>query len=65
MSFFPTFIVDAKINRYLRTNNPFKKKRMMKYPIGIQSFDKMREDGFVYVDKTAFALPVRGVRDSQ
>ena len=25
----------------------------MKYPIGIQSFDKMREDGFVYVDKTA------------
>lgn len=56
MSFFPTFIVDAKINRYLRTNNPFKKKRMMKYPIGIQSFDKMREDGFVYVDKTALIL---------
>ena len=25
----------------------------MKYPIGIQSFDKIREDGFVYVDKTA------------
>lgn len=25
----------------------------MKYPIGIQSFDKMREDGFVYVDRTA------------
>ena len=25
----------------------------MKYPIGIQSFDRIREDGFVYVDKTA------------
>ena len=24
----------------------------MKYPIGIQSFEKIREDGFVYVDKT-------------
>ena len=25
----------------------------MKYPIGIQDFEKIREDGFVYVDKTA------------
>lgn len=25
---------------------------MMKYPIGIQSFDQIREDGYVYVDKT-------------
>lgn len=25
----------------------------MKYPIGIQSFDKIREDGYIYVDKTA------------
>ena len=24
----------------------------MKYPIGIQSFDRIREDGFVYIDKT-------------
>ena len=24
----------------------------MKYPIGVQSFEKIREDGFVYVDKT-------------
>ena len=24
----------------------------MKYPIGIQSFDKLREDGYIYVDKT-------------
>ena len=26
---------------------------MMKYPIGVQSFDKLREDGYVYEDKTA------------
>ena len=26
----------------------------MKYPIGIQSFEKIREDGYVYVDKTDF-----------
>ena len=26
---------------------------IMKYPIGIQSFDVIREDGYVYVDKTA------------
>lgn len=25
----------------------------MKYPIGVQSFEKLREEGFVYVDKTA------------
>ena len=25
---------------------------MMKYPIGIQSFDRIIEDGYVYVDKT-------------
>ena len=25
----------------------------MKYPIGIQSFERIREDGFVYIDKTA------------
>lgn len=25
----------------------------MKYPIGIQSFEKLREDGYVYIDKTA------------
>ena len=25
---------------------------MMKYPIGIQSFEQIREDGYVYVDKT-------------
>ena len=24
----------------------------MKYPIGIQSFDRLIEDGYVYVDKT-------------
>ena len=26
---------------------------IMKYPIGIQDFEKIRQDGFVYVDKTA------------
>src|SRR5574344_1003740 len=25
----------------------------MKYPIGIQNFEKVRDDGYVYVDKTA------------
>ena len=25
---------------------------MMKYPIGVQSFDQIREDGYAYVDKT-------------
>ncbi|MBD8984356.1 MAG: AAA family ATPase, partial [Bacteroides cellulosilyticus] len=25
----------------------------MKYPIGIQTFERIREDGYVYVDKTA------------
>lgn len=34
------------------TFNPFLN-AMMKYPIGIQSFEKLREGGFVYVDKTA------------
>ncbi|MDR3090420.1 MAG: AAA family ATPase [Desulfobulbaceae bacterium] len=27
-----------------------------KLPIGIQTFQKIREDNFYYVDKTAFAL---------
>ncbi|MCA0230490.1 MAG: ATP-binding protein [Bacteroidetes bacterium] len=27
---------------------------MQKYPIGIQNFQKLREGGFVYIDKTAF-----------
>jgi len=26
--------------------------RMVQYPIGIQDFEKLRMDGFVYVDKT-------------
>ena len=26
--------------------------KVMKYPIGIQSFDQIIEDGYVYVDKT-------------
>ncbi len=30
--------------------------KKMKYPIGIQSFDRLREDGYVYVDKTALVF---------
>ena len=30
---------------------------MMKYPIGVQSFEKIREDGFAYVDKTDLMPP--------
>ena len=29
------------------------KQNDMKYPIGIQNFEKVRDDGYVYVDKTA------------
>ena len=36
----PTF---AKMTKNITT---------MKYPIGIQSFDQLREDGYVYIDKT-------------
>ena len=34
----------------------------MKYPIGIQEFDKIREGGYVYVDKTrqVFSLTHEG-----
>lgn len=28
----------------------------MKYPIGIQNFEKLRTEGYVYVDKTALLL---------
>ena len=37
---------------YLRLIIYYKTYEKMKYPIGIQSFDHIREDGFVYVDKT-------------
>jgi len=29
------------------------KKRYMKFPIGIQNFESLRNDNYVYVDKTA------------
>ena len=34
----------------------------MKYPIGIQSFDQLIEDGYVYVDKTdmVYSLATEG-----
>ena len=28
----------------------------MKYPIGIQSFEQIIEDGYVYLDKTALSM---------
>lgn len=27
---------------------------MIKYPIGIQTFSKLREEGYLYVDKTQY-----------
>ena len=27
-----------------------------KYPVGIQTFDKVREGGYVYVDKTKYSI---------
>ena len=34
----------------------------MKYPIGLQSFDQLIEDGYVYVDKTdmVYSLATEG-----
>ena len=34
----------------------------MKYPIGIQSFDQIREDGYVYVDKTGLIYNLGNTR---
>lgn len=28
----------------------------MKYPIGIQTFSRIRENGYVYIDKTASSI---------
>jgi hypothetical protein len=30
----------------------------MKYPVGIQDFRKLREGGYVYVDKTEYICPI-------
>ena len=30
----------------------------IKYPVGIQSFEKLREMGFIYVDKTPYIYPL-------
>ena len=32
----------------------FTVKNMKKYPVGIQSFESIRKDGYIYVDKTAY-----------
>lgn len=34
----------------------------MKYPIGIQIFSQIRENGYVYVDKTDFIYQLVGKR---
>lgn len=31
---------------------------MMKYPIGIQDFEKIRRDGYLYVDKTSMVYNI-------
>ena len=36
----------------------------MKYPIGIQSFDQLIEDGYVYVDKTDLVYKLRVLTSS-
>ena len=38
---------------YYLCDNNLKSSLAMKYPIGMQSFDQIIEDGYVYVDKTA------------
>ncbi len=35
-----------------------------KYPVGIQTFEKIREEGFLYADKTRFSR-VHGVSGSR
>lgn len=35
----------------------------MKYPIGVQSFEKLREIGYVYVDKTAYIYHITHTRE--
>lgn len=37
----------------MEKNNP---KKIWKLPIGIQTFDKLREDGYLYVDKTKYLI---------
>ena len=37
---------------YYLCDNNLKSSLAMKYPIGMQSFDQIIEDGYVYVDKT-------------
>ena len=38
----------------------------MKYPIGIQTFSRIRENGYVYIDKTAQpSAPFRQKFDDQ
>lgn len=43
----------AQITLSLRQN-----KKRMKYPLGIQSFEKIRNDGYLYMDKTAMVYNI-------
>ena len=43
----------AKRNKICKFAADIQKRITMKYPIGIQSFEQIREDGYIYVDKTA------------
>lgn len=52
----PSLFVLFSVHLSLQQCNSLKKEEkeeIMKYPIGIQSLDVIREDGYVYVDKTA------------
>lgn len=54
MSIFPLFSMKKKKNPYLckKKERPLEKGKEMKLPIGIQDFEKIRMDGYTYVDKT-------------
>ena len=40
------------MNGVKKSDEGSKRLVLMKYPIGIQSFEKLRREGYVYVDKT-------------
>ena len=48
----PQNCVPLQCNAKINSHDVTQKLIAMKYPIGIQSFDKIIEDGYVYVDKT-------------
>ena len=49
-------VISGDKSSFVENVNPLIKQAMeykRKYPVGIQNFEKLREDGFLYVDKTA------------